>query len=145
MQLLVQGTNFVALFLCFVALVGRFFGLFLRFGCIRNCLLFVDLGLGLRCRGSSGLPGADGGAEKEAQGDGGCGSKYWFVFAGKFLKSVHGSWGASKDRFIGKVTLNVGGEGGGGFVAAGAVFLQRLHHNPIQLGVCSRHTPCAVT
>ena len=66
-------------------------------------------------------------------GDGGGGGEGGFVFAGEFLEAVHGSWGASEDRFVGKVTLNVGGEGAGRFVAPAAVFFEGFHHDPIEL------------
>ena len=65
-------------------------------------------------------------------GDGGGGGEGGFVFAGEFLEAVHGSWGASEDRFVGKITLNVGGQGAGRFVAAGAVFFEGFHHDPIE-------------
>ena len=54
------------------------------------------------------------------------------MFTGEFLEAVHGGWGAGEDGFVGKVTLDVGGEGGGGFVAARAVFFEGFHHNPIE-------------
>ena len=62
------------------------------------------------------------------------GGKGGFVLTGEFLEAVHGSWGASEDGFVGKVTLDVGGEGGGGFVAAGAVFFEGFHDDPVKFG-----------
>ena len=36
-------------------------------------------------------------------------------------------------RLIRQVALQIGGQGAGGFVAAGAVFFQALHHDPVEL------------
>ena len=48
------------------------------------------------------------------------------MFAGEFFEAVHGSWGASEDGFVGKVTLNVGSERRRGFVAPSSSGLRRL-------------------
>ena len=56
-----------------------------------------------------------------------------FVFAGEFLKVVHGSWGASEDRFVGKVTLNVSRECRGRLIAPATIFLEGFHYDPINL------------
>ncbi len=47
-----------------------------------------------------------------------------------------GTWelgGQRGHRFVGKVTLNIGGKGGGRFVAAGAVFFEGFHSQSIEL------------
>ncbi len=56
-----------------------------------------------------------------------------FVFTREFVKSVHGSWGASEDRFVGKITLNVSSKSAGGFIATRAVFFEGFHDDPVQL------------
>src|SRR5437762_3427958 len=77
--------------------------------------------------------GAERGDENEARRNRGGGGEGGLVFAGEFLEAVHGSWGAGEDGFVGKVTLDVGGQGAGRLVAAAAVFFEGFHHNPIEL------------
>src|SRR5438270_438751 len=122
-ELLIEGLYLVALL---DRLLLLFFGhrsvgdglLFIghSFPLIRNGLLFVGVGLCLGCCSSRSLPGADGGAENEADSDCGGSGESWFVLPGEFVKAVHGSWRASEDRFVGKITLNVGGKAAGRFV-----------------------------
>src|SRR4030095_10739577 len=49
---------------------------------------------------------------------------------GGIVKAVHGVWWAGEDGFVGKESLNVGGECRRGFVATGSILLQCFHHNP---------------
>src|SRR5688572_21482222 len=100
---------------------------------VSNSLLLVRVGLCLGCRGSDSLPGADRGAKYQAEHDCGGGGEDGFVFAGEFSEAVHGSWGASEDRFVGKVTLNVGGEAAGRPIPSAPVLFESFHHDPIQL------------
>ena len=96
LQAVGQSRDLVALLLSFVALRGCLLGFRLGFLRASFGLRFVGIGLGLGCRGSDGLPGADRGAENQAGGDCGSGCESGFVFAGDFLEAVQGSGGQAR-------------------------------------------------
>ena len=56
-----------------------------------------------------------------------------FVTAGDLPENVDGARSGCLNWFVGKVAPDVRGKGARGFVAAGTVFLYRLHHDPVQL------------
>jgi hypothetical protein len=144
-KLVGEGFDFIALPLGLIALLVGVLGALLRGGGIRFCFLLignsfllVSNGLGLGCRRSDGLPGTDRGSENQACCDDGNGGKGGFVFAGEFLEAVHGSWGASEDRFVGKITLYVGGKGGRRLIATAAILIESFYHYPVELAAKRR-------
>ena len=56
-----------------------------------------------------------------------------FVSSHQFLESVKVARRTGHHRFIVQMALNVRGQAVGRFVTAGAVFFQRLHHDPVQV------------
>ncbi len=59
--------------------------------------------------------------------------KNQFVSPNKFPKAVRGAGGTCQHRFIVEVPLNVHCQAVRRFIAAGAIFLHRLHYDPIQV------------
>ena len=81
----------------------------------------------------NGLPQGEGETDYQRRGDSRAGYENHFVSANQFLEFVKlGRW-ASDDRLVAQVPLNVGRESVGRLVSAGAVFLQALHHDPVQV------------
>ena len=56
-----------------------------------------------------------------------------FIPPGEFAEPIRCRRGAGFDRFILQVALDIGREAVGRFVPPGAVLLQGLHHDPVQL------------
>src|SRR5262245_58052216 len=66
------------------------------------------------------------------------------MFFGVFAKTVEGRGRAGLDGFVGEVAADVAGEADGGFVALLAVFVERLHDDPVEL-IRARSAECGVT
>ncbi len=76
------------------------------------------------CRRLNRLPGADSGARDQRECHGGGGGECEFIPLPCFLDLVSQTGRAGDDRLVGEVTLDVGGQSAGGFVAARAVLLE---------------------
>jgi hypothetical protein len=86
-----------------------------------------------------GLPGSK--DETGEQGNGHCarGGERKLVPADQSAEAIGGARWPGDYRFIGQVALNVGRERIGRFVTARAVFLQTLHHHPVQVAAHEMH------
>ena len=111
------------------------------FGCFRVCPQALPrLGEPLLLFGIPGpaglerLPCAHDRSGDEGHRDRRRGRKGQLVSSKRFLKAVSLRGRAGHDRLVGEVPLDVGGEAVGGFVAAGAVLFEALHHDPVEIG-----------
>ncbi len=58
-----------------------------------------------------------------------------FVPLDEFFQAVSAAGRAGLDDLVGEIALDVAGEAVGRLVAPGAVFLERLHHDPVELAL----------
>ena len=78
-------------------------------------------------------PCGGGDAGQQRHGDGGSGSEPELVPSHEAREQIAGARRTGHDRLILQMPAEVGGEAVGGFVAAAAVFLERLHHDPVEV------------
>ena len=111
-------------------------------------LALCGFGLGgfLRSAGASvsasllnGLPEADCQTDHQRSNHRRAGSERQLVPANQFLEAIEVAGRTGNDRLIVQVPLYVRRQAVGGFVAAGAVFLQALHCDPIQVAAHNIH------
>ena len=84
-------------------------------------------------RRPDGLPGADGGARHERHGDNSCGRQRHAVPSSVLREPIPGRRRAGLDRLVGQVAHQVSRKPVGRLVSPGAVLLQALHHDPVEL------------
>ena len=83
--------------------------------------------------GANGLPGAHDDARDQHGGNRADSGKGSAMAARKFFELVKPRRWTGDDGLVIEVTLDVFGKGNGAFVPSGAILLQRLHHDPIQV------------